>query len=502
MKKMHLLGIAALGLCLSSFAMAQDDNCEGDKTILACIDRIQSAAELPATRENANATAAAEVTTEMSVQKATVEKKLDDAQTGANSGGAATAASLTDLAPLFDALGLLSTGSSDSGTLTFNLNWLLPVQDVDNNNTQLQLLVNTQPAPLDQLIQAFPEDVRAVRKDSLQKGISAFGDAQLSFTWSLVNSRFGRDFSVLRHALAPIYNGAVVHAQTTSLDDAKRKNNDVIRRVDLELAIANARPGATRASRGATPIDDLPLPADLKAELIEASLSVANARATELRAIRSELSRTRIDGLAELVQQQPQLLFSLGHDIRDELVGPEKTSATVTWELTRHNFSAFLNGDGKSCKSEDVNKGAEQYDKCVRALQTYVGDGGVDLQKQWRLKIAASYQRVQSVTYGYPNDGVSLRLPDTDRWEVSLAAGRPLGGRASNDRIDLEVAYDSNIDNNTTNKERLKASLTYTRHLGNVDVPFSLVYANKSEFLGAVDHQVSMHFGLKFRQAK
>jgi hypothetical protein len=32
-----------------------------------------------------------------------------------------------------------------------------------------------------------------------------------------------------------------------------------------------------------------------------------------------------------------------------------------------------------------------------------------------------------------------------------------------------------------------------------MDVPFSIVYANKSEFLGDVDHQISLHVGVKFR---
>ena len=35
---------------------------------------------------------------------------------------------------------------------------------------------------------------------------------------------------------------------------------------------------------------------------------------------------------------------------------------------------------------------------------------------------------------------------------------------------------------------------------GDMDLPFSIVYANKDEFLGEVDHQISLNLGLKFRQ--
>jgi hypothetical protein len=95
------------------------------------------------------------------------KKEVAKAQTGADSGGAATASTLTDLVPLFDALGLLgNSGGQADGTLALNLNFLLPVQDADRN-TQLSLLVNTSPQPLDQLVQAFPESQRAARKDSV-----------------------------------------------------------------------------------------------------------------------------------------------------------------------------------------------------------------------------------------------------------------------------------------------------------------------------------------------
>jgi hypothetical protein len=61
---------------------------------------------------------------------------------------------------------------------------------------------------------------------------------------------------------------------------------------------------------------------------------------------------------------------------------------------------------------------------------------------------------------------------------------------------------DSNLDDDTTNEERVTAALTYTRRVGDMDMPFSIVYANKDEFLGEVDHQLGINLGLKFRQPK
>jgi hypothetical protein len=498
--KKKFIAAACLAFCVPSFAWAQA-SCNGNESINQCFERIVLKGETPGKEARS-----AQVQEETNKQKASVNDALKAALAGANSGGAVTAATLNDLAPIFDALGLLSSGDSDEGTLAFNLNALIPVQNVDNNNTQLKLVVNTQPQPLDQLVQAFPETVRATRKDTLQKDISTFGDAQLLLNWSLVNGHFGRDFSVLRPLLAPIYDGAVVRGRAAASTAATIRFQNARNTLADELDKANdARQRAT-PPQPAVPIsaniDDLPIPSNVKAEIVQATLDAAEETTVGRQFIESELVRTRIVGLADLVQQQPQLIFSLSHDIRDEIVGPEKTSATVTWEMTRRNVSAFLNGPGGACKSKDVGNGKDEYDRCVSALQNYLSDGGAGLQQQWRFKLAASYQRVKSVTYSYASDGVSLSLPDTDRWEVAFAAGRPLGGAAGKDRIDVEFAYDSNLDNDTTNKERVKATLTYTKHMDTVDLPLSIVYANKSEFLGEVDHQISLHFGLKFRQSK
>ena len=145
-----------------------------------------------------------------------------------------------------------------------------------------------------------------------------------------------------------------------------------------------------------------------------------------------------------------------------------------------------------------MSNGTQLYDSCVDALQKYVGD--VPLDKQMRYKLEASYKRVKSVTYSFADDNVNLLIPQHDRWEVAFAMGRPLGTDSHAARLDFELSYDSNVDDNVSNKERLQVSLTYTRRMGDMDMPFSIVYANKDEFLGEVDHRLGLNLGLKFRR--
>jgi hypothetical protein len=487
MKTKVVAGAIATAALASAAAFGQE--CTPAVSPAQCFNDVQVAA-------NQQLRAAKSVDATAADTKAAAEVKTDtqlaEAQTGANSAGTATASTFNDLAPLFEALGLVSQGDPEGGKLSLNLNFILPVADVENNNSQLKLLVNTQPEPLDELVQAFGETVREARKDSLQKDISTFGDAQLSFTWSLVNGRFGRDYRVLRPLVSPLIDGAVAsgraHAAATRVDLRQALGNLGISMDDADKPIAQL----AKSMPGADPADER--------KIIEAAVKAGESRLADFTAINNELERTGLDQLAKLVEQQPQLLFSLTHDIRDEIVGPEKTAVTVTWEMTRKNLSSFLHGPGIMCAKPEIAKGtAAEYGACTTALRNYVGDGGINLENQWRFKLAASYQRVEELEFRYPDDEVELNLPETDRWEVSVGAGRPIQSKTGTDRLDFELTYDSNIDNDTSNKERLKASLTYTRHLGDMDLPFSIVYANKNEFLGEVDHQISMHVGLKFR---
>lgn len=472
---------ATLLLCCASIALGQEA-CRDDDSFNKCWQRHYDAAKGTAARiAAADATAA--------------RTEATKAQTGADSGGAATASTLTDLIPLFDALGLIGTSEESEGTLALNLNFLLPMQEADKN-MQFQLIVNTSPEPLTQLVDAFPETVRAARQSELQKEISAFGDSRAELTYSLVNSRFGRDFTVARAQLDPVYEGAWARAGMPMINTAAIDNQlAAVTRLSTD-ATATANNTSLGTEFGSYP----PSLRALRDELKQQAVAVGTMIGKATLATQTELGSANLNRLAALVEHQPQLLFSLSQDIRDDIVGPEKTSAKLTFETTRYNLGAFLRGRGAVCKNgAAVRLGGPEYEQCVNALRSYIGDTDEVLKTQARWKIAAAYQRVKGINYSYPNDSVALHLPETERIEVTAGWGRPLQAVKNADRIDVEVAYDSNIDGDTSNKERFKASLTYTRRVAEMDVPFSIVYANKDEFLGEVDHQISLNLGIKFR---
>jgi hypothetical protein len=473
---------------VSPIVLGQVDACDPIKgTLASCFQQSYDAAKgapPPAAQDP------------QSTDEQSAKTEVAKAQTGADSGGASTASTLTDLVPLFDALGMLGNSASQAGgTLALNLNFLLPVQDADKN-TQLSLIVNTSPEPLDQLIQTFPETVRSARKEALQKDISTFGDSRAELTWSLVNSRFGRDFTAARKVLAPIYEGArnkvVVATGQRDINAATRLTQltaRLVRHPDAGATDANTEFGKYPDKIAAS-----------RFELIALAKEAGEEAGSGAKATSNELTAAGLSHLANLVNQQPQILFTLSHDIRDSIVGPEKTSAKLTWEFTSRNLSNFLGDTGSACRDKDeVRKGGAAYTQCVDALGRYVSQYADALEKQPRWKLSAAYQRVDAVQYNFASDNVMLDLPKTERIEVALGWGRPLNAAKNADRLDLEAAYDSNVDNDTSNKERVKVTLTYTRRVAEMDLPFSIVYANKNEYLGEVDHQISLHVGIKFK---
>ena len=47
-------------------------------------------------------------------------------------------------------------------------------------------------------------------------------------------------------------------------------------------------------------------------------------------------------------------------------------------------------------------------------------------------------------------------------------------------------------------KSRLVASLTITKKLGELSIPFGIVYASEPKYLTGVDHGLTANVGLKF----
>jgi len=424
-------------------------------------------------------------------------------QPGAISAGGQVQSTVTDLVPFLNALGLLSDSDASDGTLAFDLNFLIPVAEADRNS-QLTWAINVKPEPFTPLIEAFAEDIRGQRASELGERIEDTGDSELQFTWSFVNKTFGRDFRQQSRAidamLVPI------------LKEARKRADNRGRTARAQYLQALTKLDDALGDRlGSLPEpDDLgqntfaDLPADVRTDFMQSLATTASAFGVSQKAvdaqINSQLAETGTDQLARLVLQQPQLLFSASKQFRDELVGPEATSLKVTWEHSFANLGHFLRTTGSSCRASTLEAAADiaTAAPCYTALRQYLEDRSEYLENEDRMAFSLEYRKFDAVTYAFPDDGLLLSVPKRDRLIGSVAYGRALPGTAARDRVDLKVDYDDAIDDEPNGQSRFVASLTYTRRIGELDIPFGIVYANKSEFIEGVDKIVSMHVGVKF----
>ena len=439
--------------------------------------------------------------TKSEVAKAEKTAEVAKAQPGAETSAGQVQSTVTDLIPLLNALGLLNESDTNEGTVAIDLNFLLPIAEAERN-AQLSWLINIKPEVYEPLIDAFPEAVRDARKQALGDEIDDTADSKLQFTWSLVTERFGRDFrrqqATLDSMIAPITEQArKVHdrnqAQRIAYLQALQSALD-------DTGLIDRIPGAD--DLGKVKLESLD--PQVRSRLTTAIATMAGSAGPYQESLRAEIKRrmaaTGTNQLAKLVLQQPQLLFSAAKEFRDELVGLEAWSAKVTYEHTFVNLGHFLGTRGSACRRERLENLTDvaAANSCYYALTSYLQDHAEQLENEDRWGLSLEYRRFSSVDYAFPDDGVALSVPDRDRLIVGLGYGRVLPRSPAKDRIDFHLDYDSAVDDKANGKDRFVVSLTYTRRIKDVDIPFGLVYANKSEFLEGVDKTVSLHLGVKF----
>jgi len=490
------------GLFFANPAWSQGEGCNPDETIVDCVDRVvfRAIPELRKSTPAAGKSSTAAANTEAAVKN----------QAGAAASTGQANSTFTDLLPWFNMLGLLSDDDASDGTIALDLNFLLlrNRKDLVSHDSQLQWAFNLKPQPFEPLIAALPEDVQADRKKALQEKIDDTADSELQYTMSVVTDGLGRDFrrhfNQLANLIAPIVAEAGAPGDNQLRGEAQARFGAGLQKLHEDLV--KMRPGDADGAVAARTMaefrsDEKKLVDDfVKAQRADVAVAIAK----HLDAVGAAIKNPNIKALANLVLLQPQLTFSLNRQIRNELVGPEAWGAKVTFERSFVDFNRFLKDPGDECSgirnsSSVTPLSLDAAKSCLKKVGDYVAANAEDLENESRWKASLEYKQVDSWQYALPDDGVAMDRPKYDRVVASAGFGRAVPRSAAKDRVDFEASYDSNIDSDDNYKSRLVATLTYTRRFGDMDIPFSIVYANKSEFLEGVDKQIGLHVGVKFR---
>lgn len=428
------------------------------------------------------------ISTQLDAQARDVQKGLNNMVTSASTAGGQTAGTVLDLLPLVSITGLSSqdSGASQGNVLTFDYNFRLPTSLTAGKNAKLRIQLNRDPemfAPLSQAILAQLPGADAT-VNSLKMQAQSQSDVVYTFTYSPANQKLGRSFAphrayyenMYRDVYEKVYADATMERRRKLPGEVTRKYSDCIK----VNAFGNARPMSDWIS-GCKP--------EAQKEILKAFQSAFTAQsllATKLEELKTtyQLKRYR-----QLLNNQPQLNVTfISHD-RGDLVGPSQYGLKITYE---HGI-ANLNQMEKSC-----SPGESQLDCFKRYIQ---GPGVADaLDRGDRLSFSLDWQRVDQFDYQMASPGFTFVQPASDRLSASLGYGRMLKlGTADTDTARLDVAAEyQRFSNDPTRNSRAVATVTLTKKIGELTLPFTLVWANRPEFRGMVDKALSARLGIKY----
>lgn len=460
---------------------AQSPRCASDDTIRQCWARFFPAPASDA-RQALRDTAASDEAA-----------RLGRKNNGIASLGSGLTSAVNDFLPsIAGAIGFTQATTED-GAASFEKNLLLPFGNTPQR-FRLRALLRKPAlyAPLSDTLTALG---RSGRIDALTRELSDFDDVELSLGWNLENGTFGRSFESFRPLYARLFDAFVGELDTGARNAANAALAsglpDDTTQIRPELR-ADAECGGQIADNT---VEELRLSCLLpaEAERLTGLLETAAAANAAVEAQLAErLERGGFHEFGDLIDNQPQLSVEAAADLRRDLIGPGGVRATVRYE------GGFTNVNGLRQRCGGT---AAITPDC---LQRYLESPGVRpaLRRGDRFFVTASFVSRSRLRLSVPEDTLLLLAPGT--WDLSASAG--YGRYVAFDRagegvarLDLSAEYVQHHDD-PARQNRLVLTGTFTQRVSaGLSLAAGVSYANRPEFLGAVDKQVSANFGLRYK---
>lgn len=425
---------------------------DSDASYLECFKRVLKEAE---------GEVAGEETEEDVASKATPEESPE------------AAAGLRNFLPNFLAALGLGELSQDEGTLTFTVNPEL--LSWGTNQLSLQTILREADV-FEPLVQAIPEEIREERKASLTEGLDQdFGDVEATLAWTVESERFGRDFRPHRQTISDLYTPLFSQAVRASGTSAEQNFTQVLRQfpeISLTHSVAKIR-------------SDKPEQAlILEKALVEAALEIARRQL----ALVNLTGSTGFFRLADLINNQPQIHVTGAYRSRDRLAGQDEWSINGTFEYTFQNLNRWKKG----CAGKAD----------VMCLAKYFSAHKTALKYSPRFTLAAEFGRTSDYDFALPDDNFVFHLDEIEKRIGSLTYGQylSLDKEGNQDaRLDIEAKYED-VTGDPMRNNRFVSTATLTQRLPNkMSASVTLVYADKPEYRGEVDEELSARVGLRFK---
>lgn len=470
-----------LAVSMANPVEAQFDECPADLDLLRCMT-----AQLDASRQEI-----IDARAELVDGEPLKQKVLATPSVATNTG---QASALADLLPQFLASVGLDGTTDDTGNYSFEK----PILFGENVPLRLSvgataILEPTIFAPLEtSLGEELPEDDRGPRKEELEGKLDELDDfdfkMRLSFEGRIGHRLIGRNYRDYNELFVRAFGGIVEAAQTSGIEATTQ-----LMGLAPELL---TRP--LREIRGSQYEDEAKT-------LFDAALAETMA----LRDAIDVLEAGSYDRLGDLISNQPQLIFSGEYKERNDLSGPDEWKLSASYEIGfGGNVNDLLtwssNHQTDGCVVTEVDRETSVSYPC---LTSYFGGRPEAGEKGNRLAISIEYSDADSFELELPDDDFTFSLERTQKWIGSATYGRQLAGvqlrqpgegGEENSRFDWEVKYED-VTGDPMRQSRLVSTATISQKITKCTVlSVGAVWAEKPEYRGEVDQEVSARFGFRW----
>ena len=304
-------------------------------------------------------------------------------------------------------------------------------------------------------------------------------------TWEkIAQSRcWGRAYSTYRQMLASVFASIVGPVSSSSQ-----------RQSDLRRDLALAAPAGFVGDAFSIPVDDFS--GQVRIQQIDrlrelAALDAASKTASDLGPL---ATRDGWEGLASLIDNQPQWAATVSHRDPGRYGGPRETAISLEYQ---GGFRDNLNSLAHKCQT-----GLES---CFAREMLSLAQGQVPTGK---LVLTASYKRRDAYSLAdleleSPVEGFeAIDLDRSSELKVKAQFGWRVNPRLAGEssRIDFSLDGIRTEDDKVRTQDRWVATTTLTIPMGEqMSIPVSITYANKPEFLVDQQERLGMHVGLTYR---
>lgn len=469
------IGGMLLSLAMARIAPAQAIRCDETQSAEACFQRYYEPLKKHTKKAASNATNA--------MAKA-IKDGVGGKPTGSEPSASGAATGIKDFLPeLASALSIPGFAGTGRGIdLQKNFDATGPVWQFPGT---LQFsAVSAQPKLYDALLATTPDAKRSALSDSVTKTINDLADVTLGASLNAESKSWGRSFRSSAREIDNLTDAVL--AQFEEGNTSQERAFNALMREPAVVAQARACNNGIPVSVRLSCFTD-----SIRTRIEEIAEAAAVADAAIENAERDTLRAYHLDQLENLINNQPQVNGTAKYRLRQEQVGPREGTATMRWEFS----PVSLNAAHEYCASATGSRTLTP--SCYKA---YLEQPGVlqSLSSGLRLWLTTDISQSSAYDFALPTAASRTTLPASYALEPAAGMGAYFAG-AQRSRVDVELRYRWSSEQKVR-ENRFVGTATLTQKVNDASSGvLTIRYANKPEFLGIVDRQLTANLGLSYK---